>query len=211
MELSTTRESIRGQPLESPSVGQPLESPSVVQPLESPSVGQPLESPSVGQPLESPSVGQPLESPSVGQPHESPSVGQPLESPTVGSHSRAHPLCSHSRVHPWAATRESIRGQPLESPSVGSHSRTYQHFMEPEGSLLTSQARPPPFSWARSIQPIPHPISLTSILILSTHPRLGLPSGLFPSGLPTSNLYEFFYSPVVLHALSITSSLNSSL
>jgi hypothetical protein len=38
-------------------------------------------------------------------------------------------------------------------------------------------------SWARSIQSIPsHPIPLRSILILSTHLRLGLPSGLFPSG-----------------------------
>jgi hypothetical protein len=37
-------------------------------------------------------------------------------------------------------------------------------------------------SWASSIQSTPsHPISLRSILILFTHLRLGLPSGLFPS------------------------------
>jgi hypothetical protein len=42
--------------------------------------------------------------------------------------------------------------------------------------------------WARSIQSIPyHPISLRSILKLSTYLRLGLPSGLFPSG--DSDLY----------------------
>ena len=45
-------------------------------------------------------------------------------------------------------------------------------------------------SWASPIQFIyPHPMSWRSILILSTHLRLGLPSGLFPSGFPTKTLY----------------------
>jgi hypothetical protein len=39
----------------------------------------------------------------------------------------------------------------------------------------------------------PHPISLRSILIFSSHQRLGLPSGFFPSGCPTNNLYEFLF------------------
>jgi hypothetical protein len=42
-------------------------------------------------------------------------------------------------------------------------------------------------SRARSIQSIPsHFSSLTCIYILSTHPLLGLSSGLFPSGFPTN-------------------------
>ena len=46
-------------------------------------------------------------------------------------------------------------------------------------------------SWASPIQSIyPHPTSWRSILILSTHLRLGLPSGLLPSGLSTKTLYN---------------------
>ena len=52
-------------------------------------------------------------------------------------------------------------------------------------------------SWASSIQSIyPHPTSWRSILILSTHLRLGLPSGLFPFGFPTKTLYTPLSSPI---------------
>jgi len=45
-------------------------------------------------------------------------------------------------------------------------------------------------SWASPIQSIyPHPTSWRSIVTLSTHLRLRLPSGLFPSGFPTKTLY----------------------
>ena len=45
-------------------------------------------------------------------------------------------------------------------------------------------------SWASPIQSTyPHPTSWRSILILSTHLRLGLLSGLFPSSFPTKTLY----------------------
>jgi hypothetical protein len=50
-------------------------------------------------------------------------------------------------------------------------------------------------SCARPIQSTsPHPTSPRSILILSTYLRFGLPSGLFPSGSPTNNLYAFLCS-----------------
>ena len=52
-------------------------------------------------------------------------------------------------------------------------------------------------SWASPIQSIyPHSTSWRSILILSTHLRLGLLSGLFPSGFPSKTLYTLLSSPI---------------
>jgi hypothetical protein len=68
--------------------------------------------------------------------------------------------------------------------------------MEPEGSLPCSQeSSTGPYSEPAQCNPY-HPISLRFILILSTHLRLGLHSGLFPSGFPTSILYAFLFSTI---------------
>ena len=59
--------------------------------------------------------------------------------------------------------------------------------------------------WASPIQSIhPHPTSWRSILILSTHLRLGLPSGLFPSGFHSKTLYTPSLHPYAPHAQPIS-------
>ena len=59
--------------------------------------------------------------------------------------------------------------------------------------------RPPPVSIpGQSIYP--HPTSWRSILTLSTHLHLGLPSGVFPSSFPTKTLYTPSPHPYAPHA-----------
>ena len=52
-------------------------------------------------------------------------------------------------------------------------------------------------SWASTIHSMPpHPTCWRSILILSFHLCLGLPSGLFPSGFSTKTLCTTLHSPI---------------
>ena len=62
-----------------------------------------------------------------------------------------------------------------------------------------------PLSWASPIQSTyPHPTSWRSILILSTHLRLGLPNGLLPFGFPTKTLTPTSPYPYAPHAQPIS-------
>jgi len=99
-------------------------------------------------------------------------------------------------ISPWSRV--------LLDKLTSSQSRNFPHFMEPKGSLPSSPV-PATCPYPESARSSPYPnISWRSILILSSHLRLGLPSGLFPSGIPTNILYTPLLSPYVLHVPSIS-------
>ena len=94
------------------------------------------------------------------------------------------------------AARSFLRSQPILSQSINS-----PHFMENKGSLPHSQVPATcPYPEADQSCPCFHPTSWRSILILSSHLRLGLPSGLFLSGFHTNSCTHLSSPPYVLNA-----------
>jgi hypothetical protein len=70
----------------------------------------------------------------------------------------------------------------LRSRQLCSYSKTFQHFMEPEGSLSCSQEPSSTCPYPKLEQSSPYYL------------RLGLPNGIFPSGFPTNILYALFFA-----------------
>ena len=86
---------------------------------------------------------------------------------------------------PWETNRFSAsQGIPIILWNAKVHYRVYKS--------------PPPDPFLSNINPVhaPHPTSWRSILILSSHLRLGLPSGLLPSDFPTKTLYTPLHFPM---------------
>jgi hypothetical protein len=86
----------------------------------------------------------------------------------------------------------------LQKPPIAQQLKNFSAFYGTRRFIIVfTSALRRSLSCARSIQSIPpHPFSLRSILILSTHLRFGLPSGLFLSGFPTNILYAFLVSNI---------------
>ena len=93
---------------------------------------------------------------------------------------------------PWYGVLEKLTGLQLVKKFSAFHGT--RRFI----TALTS-FRQLSLSWASPIQSInPHPTSWRCILILSTHLRQGLPSGLFPSGFPTKTIGGVVYLRIIL-------------
>ena len=94
-----------------------------------------------------------------------------------------HAHCLTYFLTPWSRDLEKLTGFQLVKKLPGFHGT--RRFI----TAFTS-ARHLSLSRVSSIQSIPpHLTSWRSILILSSHLRLGLPNCLLPSGFPTKNLY----------------------
>jgi hypothetical protein len=106
-------------------------------------------------------------------------------------------ICGGQKWH-WDRFFSEYFGFPLSVTFHRGSIVIYHMGEEPEGSSPHSQqpATGPSTEPVESNPHPPNPVSLRSIMTPSTHLRLGLPSGLFPSGFPTKTLYNFLSSPM---------------
>ena len=104
---------------------------------------------------------------------------------------------AESRVQVGSDTYCMVQSPSWESNWFAASQEIPRISRNPKVHYRTHKRPPLSLSWASQFQSIyPHPTSWRSVLILSTHLRLGLPSGLLPSGFPTKTLYTPLSSPI---------------
>jgi hypothetical protein len=111
-----------------------------------------------------------------------------------------HPVCYTLRIFIKKSVHTNILSVTLYNLQLIPKMLTNTVEQEPEALSPHSQQPatgpcPEPVE-SNPLPPPPKPVSLRSILIPSSHLRLGLPSGLFPSGFPTKTVYRFLSSPM---------------
>ena len=115
----------------------------------------------------------------------------------------AHPQAVRN-VIPWTGEQwppPPKRGGGRENVETKQSGPLVRIFKGSQNWMSSHQLTTLSLSLASPIQSIyPHPTSWRSILILSAHLRLGLPSGLLPSGFPTKTLYTPSPYPYTPHA-----------
>jgi hypothetical protein len=114
-------------------------------------------------------------------------------------------------AHPYVLTYSMEQSPSWEANRFAASQEIPHILLNQKIRYRIHRARHLSLSWASPIQSIPpHPTSWRSILILSSHLRLGHPSGLFPPGFLTKILYMLFSSSirVTCHAISFFSILS---
>ena len=108
------------------------------------------------------------------------------------------------KIYPFASRREadlltySIQQSPSWEVNWYSISQKIPHILWNPKVHYRIHKCPPPVPTLSQLDSVhnPHPTSCISILVLSFHLLLGLPSDLFPWGFPTKTLYTSLFSPI---------------